>query len=47
VVKNREALIVGNVDTLWEGPVRVTGTVAGRGFQELVGYARDRKKRDN
>jgi predicted secreted hydrolase len=44
---NREVPLVGDTDTLWEGPVRVSGTVAGRGFQELVGYARDKKKRDD
>jgi predicted secreted hydrolase len=42
--KSREVMLVGNTDTLWEGPVRVTGTVGGRGFQELVGYARERKR---
>ena len=44
--KNREVMLVGNTDTLWEGPVRVTGTVGGRGFQELVGYARERKRKE-
>jgi predicted secreted hydrolase len=44
--QDREAPIVGDIDMLWEGPVRVTGTAAGRGFQELVGYARDRKKKN-
>lgn len=43
IFNDREVPLVGNIDTLWEGPVRVTGTVAGRGFQELVGYARERK----
>jgi predicted secreted hydrolase len=45
--KNREVALVGDTDTLWEGPVRVTGTVGGRGFQELVGYAREKKKRED
>ena len=42
--KNREVLLVGNTDTLWEGPVRVSGTIGGRGFQELVGYAKEALK---
>lgn len=42
----REVALIGNADTLWEGPVRVTGTVKGRGFQELVGYAREKKRKE-
>ena len=42
--RNREVPLVGDTDTLWEGPVRVSGTVAGRGFQELVGYAREKRR---
>ena len=45
--RNREVTLVGDTDTLWEGPVRVSGTVGGRGFQELVGYAREKKKKDD
>jgi predicted secreted hydrolase len=41
--KSREVVMVSGTDTIWEGPVRVTGTVGGRGFQELVGYAREKK----
>lgn len=41
--KAREVPLIWNADTLWEGPVRVTGSRAGRGFQELVGYAREKK----
>ena len=47
LARNREVPLVGDTDTLWEGPVRVTGSVRGRGFQELVGYARERKKRED
>ena len=37
--KNRECPILGGT-TIWEGPVRVSGSLSGRGFQELVGYSR-------
>ena len=42
-----EGALVGDPDTRGEGAVRVTGAVNGRGFQELVGYARERKKREH
>jgi predicted secreted hydrolase len=38
--------ILGEQESIWEGPVRVTGSVTGRGFQELVSYARERKRAD-
>lgn len=37
--RERECPILGGT-TIWEGPVRVSGSHAGRGFQELVGYSR-------
>ena len=36
---NREVPILGTLRAIWEGPVKVTGSVTGRGYQELVGYA--------
>ena len=42
--KNRESPILGQQEYLWEGPVRVSGSSSGRGFQELVSYARERKR---
>lgn len=37
--RDRECPIPGEMKSIWEGPVRVTGSHRGRGFQELVGYA--------
>lgn len=42
--KDRESPILGEQQSIWEGPVRVTGSHPGRGFQELVSYARERKR---
>ncbi len=42
--KERELPLLSQTGPLWEGPVRVTGTHAGRGFQELVSYARERRE---
>jgi predicted secreted hydrolase len=42
--KERECPIFGEQQYIWEGPVRVTGSHRGRGFQELVAYARERKR---
>jgi predicted secreted hydrolase len=38
--------ILGEQESIWEGPVSVTGSVSGRGFQELVSYARERRRAD-
>jgi predicted secreted hydrolase len=38
----RECPLIGEQDTIWEGPVRVSGSHSGRGFQELVKYAREK-----
>lgn len=45
IFKEREVPILGLQESIWEGPVRVTGTHGGRGFQELVSYARDGRPR--
>ncbi len=42
--KSRECPIFGEQQSIWEGPVRVTGSHRGRGFQELVAYAREQKR---
>ena len=39
MINERECPILGEQVAIWEGPVTVTGSHAGRGFQELVGYA--------
>jgi len=44
VFEDREAAVLGEQESIWEGPVTVTGTTTGRGFQELVSYARERRK---
>jgi len=44
IQKERESPVLGDQESIWEGPVRVTGTATGRGFQELVNYARERKR---
>jgi predicted secreted hydrolase len=41
--KDRESAILGEQESIWEGPVRVSGSSAGRGYQELVSYARERR----
>jgi len=41
--RERACAIFGALKEIWEGPVRVKGSHSGRGFQELVGYARDTK----
>jgi predicted secreted hydrolase len=46
ILKDRELAVLGEQESIWEGPVTVTGTQAGRGFQELVSYARERRKSD-
>ena len=35
-----ECPVAGGPRWIWEGPVQVTGTASGRGFQELFGYDR-------
>ncbi len=42
--KDRERPVADDQESIWEGPVRITGTHRGRGYQELVGYARERPK---
>jgi predicted secreted hydrolase len=42
--EDRESIVLGEGETIWEGPVRVTGSAGGRGFQELVGYGREQKR---
>jgi predicted secreted hydrolase len=44
--QERELPLLSETGFLWEGPVRVSGTHAGRGFQELVSYAREQKKKN-
>lgn len=42
--KDRESPVLGEQESIWEGPVTVTGSHRGIGFQELVSYARERRK---
>ena len=42
--KERESPVLGEQESIWEGPVKVTGSMTGRGYQELVSYARERKR---
>jgi len=42
--KERETAVLGDQESIWEGPVKVTGSVTGRGYQELVSYARERRR---
>ncbi len=44
---NRESAILGEQESIWEGPVKVSGSVGGRGYQELVSYARERRVRNS
>lgn len=44
MMKEREMPVLGEQESIWEGPVRVSGSVTGRGFQELVSYARERRR---
>jgi predicted secreted hydrolase len=46
LMNDREVPVLGEQESIWEGPVKVTGSVTGRGFQELVSYARERKRGD-
>jgi predicted secreted hydrolase len=46
IFKDRESPVLGEQESIWEGPVTVTGTTTGRGYQELVSYARERRKAD-
>jgi len=46
LIKDREVPILGEQESIWEGPVRVSGSATGRGFQELVSYARERRRGD-
>jgi predicted secreted hydrolase len=46
IFKDRELSVLGDQESIWEGPVTVTGSHQGRGFQELVSYARERRKAD-
>jgi len=46
IFKDRELAVLGDQESIWEGPVTVTGSRKGRGFQELVSYARERRKAD-
>ena len=43
---DREMPVLGEQESIWEGPVKVTGSVTGRGYQELVSYAREKRRRD-
>lgn len=45
-MKEREMPVLGEQESIWEGPVDVQGSVTGRGFQELVSYARERRRAD-
>lgn len=38
---DREVPVLGEMEAFWEGPVLVSGTRHGRGFQELVNYTRE------
>ena len=40
---DREHPVLFGLEAIWEGPIRVTGSHTGRGFQELVGYPKDSK----
>jgi predicted secreted hydrolase len=44
VFEDRESPVLGEQESIWEGPVTVTGSATGRGFQELVSYARERRR---
>ncbi len=44
LMKEREVPILGEQESIWEGPVRASGSVTGRGFQELVSYAREKRR---
>ena len=46
IFQERELGVLGDQESIWEGPVTVTGSRRGRGFQELVSYARERRKSD-
>lgn len=46
IFKDRESPVLGDQESIWEGPVTVTGSHTGRGFQELVSYAREKRKPD-
>jgi predicted secreted hydrolase len=41
--KERESPILGEQESIWEGPVNVSGSARGRGYQELVSFARERR----
>jgi len=41
---DRETPVLGEQESIWEGPVKVSGSVSGRGYQELVSYARERRR---
>lgn len=41
--KERESPVLGEQESIWEGPVKVSGSHRGRGYQELVSYARERR----
>jgi predicted secreted hydrolase len=45
--KERESPVLGDQESIWEGPVTVSGSATGRGFQELVSYARERRKAES
>ena len=38
---DREHPVLFGQEAIWEGPVTVSGSVSGRGYQELVGYPKD------
>ena len=46
LMMSREMPVLGDQESIWEGPVRVTGSATGRGYQELVSYARERRRSD-
>lgn len=44
--QERESPVLGEQESIWEGPVKVSGSARGRGYQELVSYARERKLKE-
>jgi predicted secreted hydrolase len=44
MMNDREMPVLGEEESIWEGPVKVTGSITGRGYQELVSYAREQRR---
>src|SRR5262245_31361015 len=44
MMRDRETPVLGEQESIWEGPVKVSGSATGRGYQELVSYARERRR---